>query len=353
MNEERKKQLLCELDKICSILGPSGFEWRVRDYIRAEIEKNMPSGAELFTDKLGGLYLKIKNEGAPKLMLSAHMDEVGFMVTEITERGELKFGSVGGINPLVLCSKRVVSENGIKGVITSKPIHLQTKDERSERTEIRKMRISIGARSRQEAEKYVSVGDYFTFEHDFRVLSGGRIASKALDDRHGCLALLNAIRELAKSGNKSRYELYFAFTCREEIGVSGAWCASELVKPDYAIVIESKAVLDLPSVGEARAVGALGEGALISYADGGAIMDRELTDRLVSVCEKNKIKYQINRAISGGNDSSNIQRGAHGARVALISAPSRYIHSSTGIIDYKDFEAICDAIYSFITAKED
>lgn len=352
MKEERKALLLQELGELCSIFGPSGLEDGVREYIKAKIRENMPKNAEIFEDKLGGLYVKIPNEGKPRLMLNAHMDEVGFMVTEITESGELKFGTVGGINPLVLCAKRVVSENGVNGIIKSKPIHLQDASERSSRTEISKMRISIGARSADEAKKYVSVGDFFTFADSYEVISGNKIVSKALDDRHGCLALLEVIRRISESGEIGNYELYFAFTCREEIGVSGAWCGCELINPDCAIVIESKAVLDLPGVSEAKAVGKLGDGALISYADCGAIMDRTLTDALVAVCKKNGIKYQINKAVSGGNDTGSIQKGAYGARVALISAPSRYIHSSSGVIDYTDFESICDAIYSFITEKE-
>lgn len=341
------------LKRLCQAIGVSGNEGQVREIIKKEIEGNMPKGSELFLDGLGGIYLHIKNEGKKRLMLCAHMDEVGFMVTEITENGTLKFGTVGGINPLVLPSKRVIFGNGTKGVITSKPIHLQGKEERNRRSEISDMRVSIGATTKTEAQKYVSVGDIFTFDDcEFRVCED-TVVSKALDDRHGCTALLYAIRELAKSGKTSDYDLYFAFTTREEIGVSGAWCGSEIIKPDYAIVIESKAVLDLPDVGEDKMVGKLGEGALISYADLGAIMDRQLTDKLIRTCEKNDIKYQINKAIAGGNDSSNIQKGAYGARVALISAPSRYIHSGASVINLNDFDAICKAIYAFITEKED
>lgn len=342
------KEILREL---CLAFGPSGYEDGVRAIIERELSSVMPRDSEIIRDALGGIYLHIKNEGAPRLMLSAHMDEVGFMVTEITERGDVKFAPVGGIDPLVLGAKRVIFENGTLGVISTKPIHLLDKDEREKKPEISKMYADIGAKSKEEAQKTVHIGDYFTFKSDFVEFGQGLIKAKALDDRHGCSALLFAIRELVKSGEKSPYDLYFAFTTREEVGFSGALCASEIIKPELAIVIESKAVLDLPEIPSERAVGALGEGALISYADRGAIMDRALTDELISVCERNSIKYQINRAVSGGNDTNSIQGGAYGARVALISAPSRYIHSGACVISYSDFECICNALLKFITDK--
>lgn len=335
------KKLLKEL---CLAFGPSGLECKVREIIERELRASLSDNAEIFYDALGGIYYHIKNEGAPRLMLSAHLDEVGFMVTEISDTGMLKFGNVGGINPLTLLSKRVVSEKGVRGFITSKPIHLQNADERKARVEIADMRINIGASNKQEALSLVDIGEYFTFDSEFCELGDNLIKAKAIDDRHGCTALLSVIKELSKNGASSEYDLYFAFTCREEIGMSGAWCATELIKPDFAVVVESKAVYDLPSASDDECVAKLGDGALISYADNGAIMDRGLTEKITDLCEKNDIKYQISRAVSGGNDTSAIQRGARGTRVALISAPSRYIHSSANVIDYTDFECICRAL---------
>lgn len=337
------------LKKLCLAFGPTGLEHRVESLIEGEILKSMPGDAEIIRDNLGGIYLHIKNEGAPKLMLNAHMDEVGFMVTTVAENGQIKFGSVGGINPLILGAKRVIFENGVRGVILSKPIHLLSHEEREKCPKISDMLVDIGARSKEEALSLVSIGDYFTFDSDFVEMGGSQIKAKALDDRHGCCAMLSTIASLAKNKARSKYDLYFAFTTREEIGFSSAGCATEIIKPDYAIVIESKAVLDLPEISEDRCVGRLGDGALISYADGGAIMDRALTDELISVCKENNIKYQINRAVSGGNDSAPIQIGAHGTRVALISAPSRYIHSGACVVDYCDLEEICKALYAFVT----
>lgn len=340
------------LKKLCLAFGPSGLENRVRLIIEDELSRSTPEGAEIIYDNIGGIYLHIKNEGAPRLMINAHMDEVGFMVTSVTDRGTVKFGCVGGINPLTLSAKRVIFENGTRGAIMSKPIHLLSREERNVRTEVDDMYVDIGATSKENALEYVNVGDYFTFDSDFVEMGGGAVKAKALDDRHGCCIMLRVIKALCEDGKKSPYDLYFAFTTREEIGLSGAWCASEIVKPDYAIVIESKAVLNLPGIDDDRCVGVMGEGALISYADGGAIMDRYLTDKLISICQKNEIKYQISRAVSGGNDSANIQVGARGAKVALISAPSRYIHSPSSVVSLDDLEQIYKAIYAFVTDNE-
>ena len=163
--------------------------------------------------------------------------------------------------------------------------------------------------------------------------------------------MLEIIRKMANEGKKSPYDLYFAFTTREEVSFSGAFCATEIIKPDYAVVIESKAVLDLPNVSEDKSVGTLGDGGLISYADGACIMDRGLVDSLIQICEQNTIKYQINRSVSGGNDASTIQRSADGTKVALISAPSRYIHSSSSVVSVSDMESIMKTLFAFVTKE--
>lgn len=335
------------LKELCLAFGPSGYEYDVKAIIKARLEAIASSECEIIEDNLGGIYFHIPKKNAPRLMINAHMDEIALMVTGATDSGELRFERVGGIDPIVLLSKRVVSENGIKGVISSKPIHLLDKEERKKSPRVDKMQIDVGARDKKEALDACPIGTYFAFDSDF-VEMGKKIKAKALDDRHGCAEMLSAIEKLALDGFKVKYDLYFAFTTREEVSYSGANCATEIIRPDYAIVIESKAVLDLPGVDEDKGVATLGDGALISYADRGAIMDRGLTESIIDTCVKNSIKYQINRSVSGGNDSATIQRGALGTRVALVSAPSRYIHSPSSVVDFDDLVAIRDLIFSFV-----
>ncbi|MBQ8146829.1 MAG: M20/M25/M40 family metallo-hydrolase [Clostridia bacterium] len=337
------KELLRELSLA---FGPSGCEDEVRAIIEKYLRANMPKNAELFHHKSGGLFLHIPNPSKPKMMICAHMDEVGFMVTGIEDNGLLRFGCVGGIDPIVLTAKRVVSEKGIKGSIIAKPIHLLSESERDKRPKIENMLIDIGADTKGEAQELTFVGEYFTFDSDYIEYGEGFVKCKALDDRLGCAIMCKAIKELGDTS--SDYDLYFAFTCREEVGFSGAYGATRLVQPDYAIVIESKAVADVCGVSEQKKVCELGKGAIVSFADLGTIYDKDFTRHIMELCDKKEIKYQVHRMVSGGNDSRHIQLGACGCRVGLLSAASRYIHSPSDVVHYDDLDAIYSALMAVI-----
>ena len=332
------------LKKLCMANGVSGNEGEVAKIILDELKEFSPE-----CDNMGNIVVRIKNEGAKKLMLSAHMDEVGFMVTDIQEGGEISFGTVGGIDPLVLLSKKVISENGIKGAILSKPVHLLSAEEAKHRTEIKDMYIDIGTSSKEESEKLVTIGDYFAFLGDFVEFGENKIKAKALDDRLGCAIMIKAIKKLANENKKSEYDLYFCFTTREEVSYSGALITAEKIKPDYALVIESTAVADIAGVAKNKRVAIQGNGGAISFADRGTIYDKEFTDTLISVCKKNNIKYQIKQYVSGGNDASHIQKSGFGVKVASLSAPSRYIHSQADVCDIRDINSMMDSVYALIT----
>ena len=341
-----------ELLKSLSLaFGPSGCEERVRDIIKNYLDENMPKDAELFEDRNGGVFVHIKKEGAPKLMVCAHMDEVGFMVTHIEENGLLRFGCVGGIDPVVLTAKRVVSEGGVLGSIITKPVHLLGEGEKDKKPKIENMMIDIGATSREEARALTFVGEYFTFDSEYIEYGDGFIKGKALDDRLGCAIMCKTIADLKNKEIDSYYDLYFAFTCREEVGYSGAFGATQAILPDFGIVIESKAVADVAGVSEQKRVCELGEGAVISFADLGAIYDRDFVRHIMSLCDKKSIKYQVHRVVSGGNDASNIQKTAGGARVGLLSSASRYIHSSANVVHYDDLCAIYGALKEVISER--
>jgi len=329
--------------------GPSGYEDRVKELIRKEITPYLPEDVEIVEDNFGSMLVHIPAENKPKLMVSAHMDEVGFMITGITEKGNLRFGCVGGMDPLILGGKRVISENGIVGGIMTQPIHLLSPEQRKKRTEVHEMYIDIGANDKADAEKYVHVGDYFTFISDFRDLGDGFIKCKALDDRFGCAIMCEMIKELHNTGKKSAFDIWFAFTGREEVGFSGARGAAERINPDYAFVIESKAVQDTYGVPAEKRVCILGDGAIISFMDNSTIYDKGFMNYLISICKKHDIKYQLNKYISGGNDSSHIQRSVGGVKVGLISAASRYIHSQSDVVKYEDLEAMRSIAIALVT----
>ena len=342
------KELLKELSLA---FGPSGCEDEVREIIRKFIEENMPESAELFEDKNGGLFLHVKNEGKPRLMVCAHMDEVGFMVTHIEENGLLRFGCVGGIDPIVLTAKPVVSESGHYGAIIAKPVHLLSHEERDKKPSVSNMLIDIGARSREDAERITFVGEYFTFDSDYVEYGDGYVKCKALDDRLGCAIMCMVIKDLREKKISSGYDLYFAFTCREEVGYSGAFGAAHMIRPEYGVVIESKAVADVYGVSEQKKVCVLGDGAIVSFADLGAIYDRDFTRHIMELCDKKGIKYQVHRVVSGGNDARHLQLSGNGCRIGLLSAASRYIHSPADVVHYDDLDAIYKALKEVISER--
>ena len=261
MTREEKLQLLSEL---CLEFGPTGSERYV-----AKVIKEKLGDTEYTVDRLGNIIVHIPGEGAPKLMVSAHMDEVGFIINEITDDGYLKFDTLGGIDPRVMCGKYVTvegKEGFIPGVIAAKAIHHQNADERKKVTPYKSMYIDIGATSREEAESLTELGNSATFDSEFVIFGedGAFIKSKAIDDRIGCAVLLDLLGRLPKN---CPFDLYFCFTVREEIGLSGARTVAHAIDPDFCIVLESTAVADLPDVPESRRVAKLGDGCAISLRD--------------------------------------------------------------------------------------
>lgn len=345
------------LEKLTLLFGPSGCEDEVADFIVSQIEGDCDS---ITRDRVGNIIAKVSgrgieyNSGNPKkVMICAHMDEVGIMVSDITEEGYLRFSTVGGISPTVLPDKKVVlCENGkmINGIISSKAIHLQSTEERGKITPASKMYIDIGAKSEEEAREYVEIGTVGVFASDF-VRFGTEdklIKAKALDDRLGCAIMIEIMRELYHSDKGLEYDVYFAFTCCEEIGISGASVAANTICPDAAIVLESTAVADIAGVPEASRVATLGEGGTITLMDRGTIYDRNLAEIALAVAGNKEIKVQIKKYISGGNDSANIQKSGKGTKVLAISAPSRYIHSSANVVHADDINAMRDLVYALV-----
>ena len=328
--------------------GPSGCEDAVRDLIIEQIKGDCDSYT---VDKAGNLIAVIHGRGldynaaAPRrLMLSAHMDEVGFMITEITKEGYLKFGTVGGMDPRVLCGRHVLVGEGkrrLHGVIASKAIHLQSAEERTKATPVSKMYIDVGAKDADEAKKYVSVGDYATFDSDFVTFGkdASRMKGKALDDRAGCAALIEVMRDLRREPVNMPFDVYFAFTCCEEVGISGASVAAYGIKPDTAIILEATAVNDLPGAGNTK-VSVQGEGGTLSLVDQGTIYDMGFIEFARRTAERKGLRCQIKQAMTGRTDAAHIQRSLTGVRVLGLSLPTRYIHSASNVALYSDYEQV-------------
>lgn len=328
------------LAKLSELHGVSGVEDEVREFIIKEIK---PCCDEVTVNSTGSIiaFKKGKNTPENKLMICAHMDEVGLIVTDVAENGLLKFATVGGIDACVLCGTPVlVGEDRLPGVIGAKPIHLLEGDEHSKAPEVKDMYIDIGALNRDEALQSVCPGDYAVFDTNFGEFGDGLLKGKALDDRAGCAVLMEILkRDLA-------CDMYFVFTTMEEVGLRGAKCAAFSLAPDMAIVVESTTAADIPGVDECSKICKVGEGAVISFMDRATIYDRGLLKMVQRTANERGLKWQFKKGVTGGNDSGTIHNSRGGIRTAAISLPCRYLHSPCGVIAENDLNAVCELVHA-------
>ncbi len=317
------------LKQLTEISGVSGDEDRVQEYV-CQLIKEYTDNIEI--DSMGNIIAFKKGINSKfKVMLSAHMDEVGLIITGYKDK-LLKFKSVGGIDERILLNKRVsVGDSKIPGVIGAKPIHLQKKAERTKPIGIDSMFIDIGAEDKKELERLVPRGTFVAFDSKMVEFGEGCIKAKALDDRVGCAILMDMIRY------KFDFDLYCCFTVQEEVGLRGSAITTYRVEPDIAIVVEGTTCSDVAGVEEQFHTTKLKGGAALSFMDRTTVYDKELLDFIKNVAESNNIKYQLKKTVSGGNDSGRIQRSLEGVRVATISIPCRYIHSPVSVMSKEDF----------------
>lgn len=328
------EQLLKELSLLD---GVSGSENAVRDWICGKIKPF----AECKVDPMGNLIAFKKGAASPgkTLMLSAHMDEVGLIIHSIDEDGYLSFSPVGGIDPRVLLGRSVrIGENCVHGVIGASPIHMLTSEERRQSPDFDKLKIEIGAKSREDAEKYVSLGDYACFDSDYVTFGDGCIKGKALDDRAGCAVLINMIMQSLP------YDMFFAFTVQEEVGTRGAAAAAFGVRPDYALVVEATTAADIAGVETERQVCALHKGPAVSFMDGRTIYDREFYRLAFEIANEQGIPCQPKAGTSGGNDAGAIHMSREGVRTLAISLPCRYLHSASCVIHKDDLQHTAELV---------
>ena len=320
------------LRQLCALNGVSGDEDRVRDFIRSQAA---PYADSLRTDPLGNLivFKKGKHFGGPRLLLAAHMDEVGVIVTRATDEGFLKFDFVGGVDRRVAIGKPVVlGPDGVPGVIGLKAIHLVSREEEKKVPKTDALYLDIGAADKEEALSLVPPGTYGAFVGEPEELGKSFLKAKAIDDRVGCAVMLELLKE------ELPLDVTFAFTVQEEVGTRGAFGAAFSVEPDVALVLETTTAADLPGVEGARRVCAPGKGPVISYMDGGTIYDRALFSTLCRLAEEHGVPWQTKSYIAGGNDARTIQRSRSGVRVAAISAAVRYLHAPASVGSIRDFE---------------
>ncbi len=326
--------LLDTLETLCCLDGVSGGEDEVRDYI---LERVMPFADEIRTDPMGNLMVFKKGATVPakRVMLCAHMDEIGLIVTDIADDGYLRFDMAGGVNRRTLLGKRVfVGPERVMGVVGSKAIHLTTAEQRKTLPALKEMYIDIGAKSREAAEKSVRIGDLAAFDDAVvRFGDNGYIKAKAIDDRVGCASMV----ELLES--QLACDCWFAFTVQEEVGCRGAAVAARSIEPDVTLVLEGTTAADIPGVEGTEQVCRLGKGVVIPFMDKGTIYDRELYQTLGRLAGERGISWQTKTKIAGGTDASAVQRSGKGVQVAALSVAVRNIHSPACVARIDECEA--------------
>ena len=321
--------MLDTLRDLCLLDGISGDEKKVRDYIISRIDGK----CEYKTDPMGNLLVFKKGKSVPKnkIMISAHMDEVGFIVTYICDNGYLKFTSVGGVDPKVAVGRAVKVGNTV-GIIGNKVLHLTKGDEDKTVPALDSLYIDIGAKNKEEAEKHVRVGECVYFISDFVNFGQNKIKAKAIDDRFGCAIMIKLIE------SELEYDCNFAFLVQEEVGCRGAGPAVFSIRPDYAIVLEATTASDIAFVSKENSVCCQGLGAVVSFMDRSTVYDMELFRNAFDVAEREGINIQPKTTVAGGNDAGTIHKSCEGVRTIAISLPCRYIHSATCVGDTRDMQ---------------
>lgn len=310
------------LKSLCLLDGTSGSEDAVRNFIINEIKGH----CEYKVDNLGNIicFKKGKKRSERCLMLDAHIDEVGLIITAVTADGFLKFDTVGGIDASILAFK-TVKIGDVFGVISSKPVHLLSKDEQKKPQKVGALYIDIGATSKEEALSLVSLGDTAVIQSDFTRM-GENIKAKAIDDRIGCAILITLLKE------KADYDYYAVFSTQEEIGTRGARVATFAVNPDFALILEATTAADIAGVSDDKTVCNLGDGPAVSFMDRATAYDRELYQAAIN----SGLKVQTKRAVAGGNNAGAVHLSREGVRTLAISLPCRYIHSPSCVANTND-----------------
>ncbi len=325
------------LKKLIHAFGPSSKEDAVKKIIKQSVKKNQI--ATLEEDKFGNLVAHIKGNG-PKLMIAAHMDQIGVMVIDIDKNGFLRLGEVGGIRKSFLVGQKLVFENGVEGFV-----YYEDKDSPWEVKEqkIEKFFVDIGVKNKNEAKKLVDIGTQGIYKPSF-YKSGDRVIAPALDDRIGCLVGIEIINSV--NPKKLAYDLYVVFTVQEEVGVKGAKVSSYEITPDYGIAIDVTDAGDMPETTPVAL--SLGKGAAIKVMDRGMISSKEVKEKLISTAEKNKIQYQLEVITAGTTDAYAMQITKSGVQTGALSIPTRYIHTPGETIDLNDVKNTIKLIKKFV-----
>jgi tetrahedral aminopeptidase len=321
------------LAEICEVAGAPGYESRVRDIVIREVT---PLCDEISIDKMGNVTAVKKGSDRKKIMIAAHMDEIGFMVTHIDDDGFLRFHTLGGFDPKTLTAQRVVvhGKRDLVGVMGSKPIHIMSAEEKTKPAQITDYFIDLGM-SKEEVIKYVNVGDPVTRQREL-IEMGNCVNCKSLDNRVSVFILIETLRKL----KHTPYDVYSVFTVQEEVGLRGASVAAHHIEPDFGFALDVTIAYDVPGSKPHEQVTRLGGGAAIKIMDASTICDPRMIDFMKQTADKQGIKWQPEILTAGGTDTAGLQRnGKYGSIAGAISIPTRHIHQVIEMADKDDINS--------------
>jgi endoglucanase len=324
------------LEKLSNACGVAGREDEVRKIIRDSLKTYVD---EISEDKLGNIIaVKKGKKSAPRVMLAAHMDEIGLFVKTITKEGFLQFTKIGGIDDRILLGQKVMvhTEKGpLHGIIGSKPPHIQKEEERKKVLTYDELFIDIGAESQEEAKKMgVKIGDPVSFDIKFAKIGNDVVVGKAFDDRVGCAIMIETMKML----RQTECTVYAVGTVQEEVGLRGATVAAFGIYPDVGIALDVTVAGDVPGVKEVEAPVKMRKGPAIEVADMGLITHPKVLRLLVEAAEENNIPYQLETGLPGSTDAARIALTREGVPSGVVSVPTRYIHSPASMASLKDME---------------
>ncbi len=326
------------LKEICETAGAPGFENRIREIVLREVRPLVDS---VTVDKLGNVTALKRGKQQKKVMIAAHMDEIGFMVTHIDENGFLRFHTLGGFDPKTLTAQRVIvhGKKDLTGVMGSKPIHIMTPEERNKVPQIQDYFIDLGM-PKEEVDKYVSVGNPITRQREL-IEMGNCVNCKSIDNRVSVFILIESLRQL----KHSPYDVYGVFTVQEEVGLRGASVAAHHIEPDFGFGLDTTIAYDVPGSKAHEQVTSLGGGAGIKIMDSSTICDARMVEFMKMTADKAKIKWQPEILQAGGTDTAGIQRmGKTGAIAGAISIPTRHIHQVIEMADKNDINSCIELL---------
>ena len=330
------------LKRLCETAGAPGREERIRSIV---IEVLKPICQEIKVDAIGNVIALKRGQGRIKLMVSGHMDEISFMVTHVDDEGFIRFTPLGGFDPKTLTAQRVTVHGArdLLGVMGTKPVHIQTAEERKVAPKLEDYFVDIGLPA-DEVRAQVTVGDSITRQREM-VEMGNTVNGKSFDNRMGVFVMLEAMRRL----EAHQVDVYAVASAQEEIGIRGAGIAARNVDPDIGIALDVTLANDVPDAKPHEHVTRLGGGAAIKVMDSSVISNPKMVQFLRRIAEKSRIPYQLEVLPRGGTDTSALQRGGHGAAAGCISIPTRYVHSVIEMCHKRDILASIELLTAAIT----